>query len=190
MGLYSRIKLAINKRKTRKAGMGGNSQGPSPVAGQPETTTTIQPPGQVVSPALQPVKSISASQTASEANPRQSSDDFDPWSWAYEILRTRAPELIEDYEKHLASLQSNAATNPGLLNSQSAESIVKQLLDDREKKQWRVSLSGKDINVREQCERLIKFLLWSDPVIKNAVSAQPYAALAWSGVSLLLPVSN
>lgn len=188
MSLCSRIKLAF-KAKTRKAGMGGNSQDLSPAAGQHETTT-MQPPGQVVSPALQPAKSIPASQTASEVNPRQASDDFDPWSRAYEILRTREPDLTRDYEKHLTSLQSDAATIPGPFNSQSIESIVKKLLDDREKKQWRVSLAGKDINVRDQCERLVKFVLWVDPVVKNAVSAQPYAALAWSGVSLLLPVNN
>jgi hypothetical protein len=33
-----------------------------------------------------------------------------------------------------------------------------------------------------------QFLLWSGPIVKDALSAQPYAALAWSGVSLLLPV--
>ena len=150
----------------------------------------MQPPGHVVSPALQPAKAIPASQTASEANSHQSSDDFDPWSRGYEILRTREPDLTGDYEKHLASLQPDAATIPSHFNSQSIESIVKKLLDDREKKQWRVSLAGKDIKVRDQCERLVKFVLWVDPVVKNAVSAQPYAALAWSGVSLLLPVSN
>ncbi|KAJ6078055.1 uncharacterized protein N7446_000991 [Penicillium canescens] len=36
-------------------------------------------------------------------------------------------------------------------------------------------------------ERSVKFVLWFDPIVKNAVSTQPYAALAWSGASLLLP---
>ena len=55
---------------------------------------------------------------------------------------------------------------------------MKQLLDDREKKQWRVSLLGRDIKLREQAERLAKFVLWSDPLVKSALSIQPHAALA------------
>lgn len=97
---------------------------------------------------------------------------------------------MEDYKKHLASLQDDTATGADISNRQSIESIVKQLWEDREKKQWRVSLLGKEIKIRAQAERLAKFLLWSDPIVKNALSAQPYAALAWSGVSLLLPVGK
>lgn len=47
----------------------------------------------------------------------------------------------------------------------------------------------KDAEIRKQVERLAKFLIWSDEITKNALSAQPYAALAWSGVSMLSPVS-
>ncbi len=63
-----------------------------------------------------------------------------------------------------------------------------QLLEERDKKKWRVSLLHKDVEIRKQAEKLAKFLLWSKDIVKDAVSAQPYAALAWSGVSLLLPV--
>jgi hypothetical protein len=97
---------------------------------------------------------------------------------------------MTDYKKHLASLQDDATLSADLSTPRSVESIVNKLWEDREKKQWRVSLLGKDIKIREQAERLAKFLLWSDPIVKNAVSAQPYAALAWSGVSVLLPVGS
>ena len=114
--------------------------------------------------------------------------DVDPWSRAYEIFQGREPDLMEDYRKHLASLQDDATARADLSTPRSVKCIMEQLLEDREKKQWRVSLLGKDIKIREKTERLAKFLLWSDSVVKNALSAQPYAALAWSGVSLLLPV--
>jgi ankyrin repeat domain-containing protein 50 len=97
---------------------------------------------------------------------------------------------MADYGKHLASLRGDAAASADLSTPRSVESIVNKLLEDREKKRWRVSLLGKDIKVRKQVEVLTKFLLWSDPIVKAAVSAQPYAALAWSGVSLLLPVGK
>jgi hypothetical protein len=98
----------------------------------------------------------------------------------------REPDLMADYSRHLAARHDAA----GLLSTpQSVESVVKQLLDDREMKQWRISLLGRDVKVRKQAEKLVKFLLWSDGIVKSAVSAQPYAALAWSGVSVLLPVA-
>lgn len=95
---------------------------------------------------------------------------------------------MEDYKTHLTLLQSEAVGRVDLSAPQSVEYIVKQVLGDREKKQWRVSLLGNNVKIREQAERLAKFLLWSDSVVKTAFSAQPYAALAWSGVSLLLPL--
>ena len=70
---------------------------------------------------------------------------------------------MADYKNHLASLQENVAPSAGLLTPRSVQSIVNKLSEDREKKQWRVSLLGKDIQIREQTERLAKFLLWSDP---------------------------
>ena len=36
-------------------------------------------------------------------------------------------------------------------------------------------------------EKIIGGILWSSVFISAAVSAQPYAALAWSGVSIILP---
>ncbi|KAF7176013.1 hypothetical protein CNMCM7691_001188 [Aspergillus felis] len=160
MGLFSKIREVRQKKKT--SGLKGSAELPSPSIGPPTYRPTSPEP---------------SSQPTPEATPLPRSD-FEPWTRAYEILQTREPELIEDYKKHLGSLgslgslQRDGATDADLSTPRSVESIVKQLLDDREKKQWRVSLLGKE----------------SDPVVKNALSAQPYAALAWSGVSLILPL--
>ena len=152
-------------------------------------TTSSRPNGKDENSSLdQP--SVPAQPADSDAVAMLPSRDIDPWMQAYDILRARQPELIADYEKHLASLHGGTAPSADLSNPRSVESIVKQLLKDREDKQWQVSLWGKDIKVRKQAEKLVKFLLWTDPIVKNAVSAQPYAALAWSGVSLLLPVDK
>jgi hypothetical protein len=136
-----------------------------------------------------PAPSVVAQPSSSDPAAAPSSDDIDPWALAFEIFQNRQPELIADYKKHLASLQDDATASADFSNPQSVEAIVNRLLEDREEKQWCVSLLGKDVKIREQAEKLTKFLLWSDPIVKSAVSAQPYAALAWSGVSLLLPVS-
>ncbi|KAF7179589.1 hypothetical protein CNMCM7691_008637 [Aspergillus felis] len=200
MGLCSKLRLVRKKKKTNGLGRGGVFS--SPTAGPPACVltktssilpTTVQPPKQVVFSAPLPPNATPASPepstqpTASDPTPLPQSG-FEPWTRAYEILQTQEPELIEDYKKHLGSLQRDGTTDADLSTSRSVESIVKQLIDDREKKQWRVSLLGKEVKIREQAERLAKFLLWSDPVVRNALSAQPYAALAWSGVSLVLPL--
>ncbi|KAH2487510.1 hypothetical protein KXW70_005998 [Aspergillus fumigatus] len=108
------------------------------------------------------------------------------WARAYSLVEEREHELIDEYKHQLADPGRDTATKADISSRQSVESLVKQLLDNREKKQWRISLLEKDITLRRQVERLTKFLLWSDPIVKSAVSTQPYAALAWSGVSVFL----
>ena len=99
----------------------------------------------------------------------------DLWVHAYEALKLREPDLVAAYERHLAQL-APAVTNSvhPSLSPEPIEAIAKSKLQAK---------------VREQGEKVIKFTLWSNDIISQAVSAQPYAALAWSGVSILLPVS-
>ncbi|CAG7957345.1 unnamed protein product [Penicillium nalgiovense] len=120
--------------------------------------------------------------------PTSSSDSDNPWELAYGILQAREPKLVEAYQAHLRLAQHDNSVHTNLSNPRSVQSVMTKLLEDREKKQWRVSLLGKDVKIREQTEKLAKFLLWADPIVKSAVSTQPYAALAWAGVSLLLPL--
>jgi hypothetical protein len=115
------------------------------------------------------------------------SDSADVWKLAYELFRKQESELEEDYSKQLGG---NAAAIADLSSREAIQAILEKLLGDREKKQWRIPFPGHNIKIRIQVERLAKFLQWSDSFVKNAVSTQPYAALAWSGVSLLLPAST
>ncbi|KAL7937040.1 ankyrin repeat-containing domain protein [Trichoderma chlorosporum] len=112
----------------------------------------------------------------------------DTWALAFEMAQEREGKLMLAYEEYLSTLQDDNAAGGGLSIPEFITSIVKRALEEREKKKWCVSLLGTDIEVRAQAERLAKFLLWSDSIVKAAVSSQPYAALAWSGVSLLLPL--
>ncbi|KAI1275359.1 hypothetical protein F5Y07DRAFT_389845 [Xylaria sp. FL0933] len=107
----------------------------------------------------------------------------DIWSDAYEKFSEREPELAEDYETHLASVSDVDFSNPNW-----AQSIVEELQKGREVKQWHFTFHGKNIKLREQAEKLAKVLIWCDGIVKDALSTQPYAALAWSGVSILLPL--
>ncbi|KKO97167.1 hypothetical protein THAR02_10726 [Trichoderma harzianum] len=114
--------------------------------------------------------------------------DNDTWALAFKLAQERESNLMLAYEEYLFSLQGDNAASGDISTPEIIQSIVKRTIEDEEKKSWRVSLFGADYEVRIQVERLIKFLLWSDSIVKVAMSSQPYSSLAWSGVSLLLPL--
>jgi N-terminal domain of NWD NACHT-NTPase len=142
-----------------------------------------QPPN----PPSPPSSSIRPSAELTVSGTPSTNDGADLWEQSYEIFRKQEPDLIEDYNKHLLG---NVAAGADLSSRQSVETVLKKLLEHREKKQWQVHFLSHDIKIRTQVEGLAKFFKWSDPFVKDAVSTQPYAALAWSGVSLLLPASS
>jgi hypothetical protein len=126
------------------------------------------------------------------SDPSSATDGIDLWALAYQKFEERDDEhkLMGNFKAHLTSLQGDAVADADLLSPQWVKSRVDRLLKDREERQWRIPFPGKDINIRTQVEKLARFLLWSDPIVKQAASLEPHAALAWSGVSLLLPVSS
>jgi len=209
MGCFSRTKDRLLRRTKEKPdgeakGSGGGSSSAAPpsktanISSVP--TITTQPVPQVKLPISQTLSPVSASPATTPSSIDQTAAsnkvsppiraDTDSWTRAYKIVEEREPELMTDYKRHIASLQGGTTTSGDPLTPQTIESVVSKLLEDREKKQWQVSLLGKDIKIREQVERLATFLLWSDQIVKPALSTQPYAALAWSGVSILLPVGK
>ena len=111
----------------------------------------------------------------------------DLWLQAYEALELREPDLVAAYKRLLAPTIINSA-DPSL-SPELIETIINSKSQDREADQWVINLGKKSVKVREQGEKVIKFILWSKDIVSEALSAQPYAALAWSGVSILLPVS-
>lgn len=125
---------------------------------------------------IQPADQLTASA------PLATSKSPDLWKLAYDKFREEHPDLVDDYGKHVSG---DTVDSADLSSRQWVETVLKKLLEDREKKQLRISFLSRNIKIRTQVERLTKFLQWSDPFVKNALSTQPYAALAWSGVSLL-----
>ena len=111
----------------------------------------------------------------------------DLWEQAFDVLELREPDLMRAYKLLLTPIRANL-TDPSL-SPEVIERIVKSKLEDREANQLVINLGKTSVKVREQGEKVIKFILWSKDIVSQALSAQPYAALAWSGVSILLPVS-
>ncbi|ETS85637.1 hypothetical protein PFICI_03662 [Pestalotiopsis fici W106-1] len=117
------------------------------------------------------------------------SAETDIWATAYQSFVRREGELATAYETHLTTItDADSPTLRDLTSTDWAKSTVKHLEEKRQSNQWKFSFLGRDIKVREQAEKLTKTLSLCDSVVKQALSAQPFAALAWSGVSILLPL--
>ena len=84
----------------------------------------------------------------------------DLWLQAYEALELREPDLVAAYKRLLAPTTTNLADSspsPELI-----ETIVKSKLQDREANQLVINLGTKPVKVREQGEKVIIFILWSN----------------------------
>ncbi|KAJ6788228.1 hypothetical protein PWT90_04372 [Aphanocladium album] len=152
-----------------------------------------------------PESTISQSDATAEHNHNEASSTVHPiqqdvtdtvsevlWSRAYAELAKLEPELVSDYERHIGSRhdgsENSASVQSILSNPDAVKDTVESLQEERKNKQWKYSIGSKDHKVRNQMEKLIKLLAFADGIVKQAVSTQPYAALAWSAVSVFLPL--
>ncbi|RMD43598.1 hypothetical protein DV735_g1500, partial [Chaetothyriales sp. CBS 134920] len=101
------------------------------------------------------------------------------WEDAYKNLRTRELELVTEFEK---------ITCGTFTSNEQVQARVQAQLDSRIEDQWVVHVLGKDVRIRKMGEDLIKFLLWSKDLVSSSLTSQPHLALAWSGITMLLPL--
>jgi hypothetical protein len=95
------------------------------------------------------------------------------WERAYQDLRDKDKEVLAKYEKQLAEAN---------------KILIDKELRERAISQWSVQIAGKSIKLRELGLNIISFINSSQAYLQSATSLEPHAALAWSCVSLLLPV--
>ncbi|KAI0803803.1 hypothetical protein GGR55DRAFT_682217 [Xylaria sp. FL0064] len=183
MRYFSKIKRQLKRQeKDSSSGMNAVASPKAYPAGIPQSSgIDVMPPVPVLSPPV-PTATVTSPSTPNHYPPTTKAAHSDIWSDAYEEFSKREPELGKDYKTHLASVSNVDFSNPTW-----AKSFVEELQKSREAKQWHVTFHSKDIKSREQAEKLAKVLIWCNGIVKDALSAQPYAALAWSGVSILLP---
>ena len=120
----------------------------------------------------------------------------DLWDRAHKLLREDKSKrkLLVAYEKILLSELNESALLATFVDwggrdrqNQVSTLISKKLkvLDDS---QWRFRLGEQTVEVKAQVEKVVKTVIWAQGFVSSAVSADPHAALAWAGVSLLLPL--
>ncbi|RSM00604.1 hypothetical protein CEP52_009015 [Fusarium oligoseptatum] len=70
------------------------------------------------------------------------------------------------------------------------KAVVSQLTEKRDENKWQFNLLSMKVVVREHTEKLLRFVAWADTIVKAAISTQPYAALAWSAGTMLIPLAQ
>lgn len=122
---------------------------------------------------------MDTSAVKSEA-PKVATDDL--WAEAYEECKIRENDLVNCYEQRMKAYTASAGTVPEdhFSPSKIAESIIAQ----------RGDLDARRLTLWKQGEKIVKFVLCFNNTISAALASQPYASLAWSGVSIILPVSD
>lgn len=86
------------------------------------------------------------------------------------------------YEHYFSSDRGNSKP------AERMEEIIHRLYNGRRMDQLKINLGGKSFRIREIGENIINFIWESKGFVASIASAEPHAALAWAGVSQLLPV--
>ena len=117
-----------------------------------------------------------SSPTVSEKSPAQSS----LWALAFERFEREDPKLAKSFSKCLGTDARDI--NPGF------DQVVKKALEKiNEAQDCKDSLYKTSLG--RYLKKAVEIIIASKAFIGSAVAAEPHAALAWCGVSLLLPVS-
>jgi hypothetical protein len=110
------------------------------------------------------------------------------WALAYRDLQKANPELVESFS-HCLGIGTALTDTTTFVYSDIKGPAHKALEEINEARNSKDKLDGTSVTIRKYFEQTIKIVIASKDFISSAVSANPYAALAWTGVSLLLPVS-
>ena len=120
----------------------------------------------------------------------------DLWDRAYRLLREDKSnsQLVVAYERILAS-ELNIVASPVASadwgnrdRSRQVSELIAKKLKIIEDTRWRLQLGRETVELKAQVNKVVKTVIWAQGFVSSAVSAGPHSALAWAGVSLLLPL--
>jgi hypothetical protein len=117
------------------------------------------------------------------------------WDQAFDDLRAKEENLVKDYEATLSGnlktiVESTTAISGFRIRREDQmKMVLKEKIEEVKKNTWKLKFSGKEVPAKDLIEPVVGIIDWTNDYIGNAVSANPYASIAWAGVSLILPVS-
>lgn len=114
------------------------------------------------------------------------------WNVAYENLREEDNALIAAYETKLqgsvvAGLGETLKQTTNIRERMSA--ILQSKMNEVNKNIIKLKLGSTEVKMRDAAQLVLDVVGSANSYITQAVSANPYASIAWAGVSFLLPVS-
>ncbi|KAM0449404.1 hypothetical protein ACHAO4_007753 [Trichoderma viride] len=115
------------------------------------------------------------------------------WNRAWNKLREEDSALIEEYE---AKLQGSVVAGlRGILKSNSnigelLSAILPSEIEEANTNAAKSVLSSSEDEIKEAAELVLAVVGSANSYVTQAVSANPYASIAWAGVIFLLPVST
>ncbi|KAI0100295.1 ankyrin repeat-containing domain protein [Nemania sp. FL0031] len=115
----------------------------------------------------------------------------DLWNLAYENLREEDGDLIVKYEKKLcgdlsAGLSSTLGSAVNMRDRMHA--ILDRKVQEVKQDIWKLKFQSTEVQIRDLSEPVLGAISWANEYVAQAVSTNPYASIAWVGVSLLLPL--
>lgn len=116
------------------------------------------------------------------------------WDVAYEKLKSEDGELIRRYEAALPRVDGPAekadpALEPKASRREHMRAVLELKIDEAKRDAWKLKFGASEVMAKDLVEPALSVVDWANDYITNAVSANAYASIAWSAVSLLLPVS-
>ena len=111
------------------------------------------------------------------------------WALAFGCLQRDKPELANHFLLDIGIGATCGERNDNL--SAGLDTISQRAFQELRKiSESQDELGRTNATIRKTFEQTVKIIIASKDAVSLAVSANPYAALAWTGVSLLLPVGH
>ncbi|KAK1536059.1 hypothetical protein CPAR01_09601 [Colletotrichum paranaense] len=113
------------------------------------------------------------------------------WDVAYQNLRNQEESLVQEFEDQICGnlaaglgvgVRSHAGTKDWLAT------ILKNKMDQVNRESWRLKFGSSEVEVQDIVKPVLAVVDWANDFVAKALVSNPYASIAWSGVSLLLPL--
>lgn len=121
------------------------------------------------------------------------------WNHAYDGLRSESTNenLIDKYEAILQTTLATVAVPAGKSNTPVTMGrqddmlrVLNQKLDEIKNSNWKLKLYNREIYAKDLMDPVVSIIDLANEYVSDALSANPYASIAWAGVGLILPVSS
>ncbi|CZR67570.1 uncharacterized protein PAC_17469 [Phialocephala subalpina] len=138
-----------------------------------------------------------AAHTVSRQPPEPLKPVGELWNEAYEELKDKEKSLIKEYEAAMSQDMSTILCSTSLAlgapevsvrRKEQMVALVEKKVVEAKKNAWKLKYGDSEVLVKDLAEPVVNLINDAEKFVDGVVSANPYASIAWAGVSLLLPL--